>query len=175
MWKPYHWHNLPKFAWNLTLRGGPNVNSSRPQNIIHNLPHRNPCRRFIHDNFLWTLKPSPPSAEANVDGSPPSRPTRDLQRPRSRALVHTCAFVKLGGPMNDVGGKVFCCFLRLYLYLFVFGFSLLSWAGRWAPCPVLLDKTCMFQNRHHGPNRKWSKEERGIKLWLLISSSHRDS
>ena len=79
--------------------------------------------------------------------------------------------------MNDGGGQsvlfVFS-FSPFRLYLLVFGgvFFPLLYRGRWAPRPVLLDKTCMFQNRHHRPNRKRSKEEREESI--SDSSSHRD-
>ena len=47
-----NWHGLSKFALGLPLGGGPDTNSSKPWNIICNLPCTDPCRILIHDNFF---------------------------------------------------------------------------------------------------------------------------
>ena len=52
-------HGLPKFASGPPLGGRPDINSSKPQNFIHSLPCRTPCRLFHPWGFLWAFRPSP--------------------------------------------------------------------------------------------------------------------
>ena len=50
--RPYHWYGMTNFTLGLSLGSELNANSTRPWNIINNLPCRNPRGLFIHDNFF---------------------------------------------------------------------------------------------------------------------------
>ena len=48
-------HNLLEFVLGLPLGGGHDANYSKTWNIMHNLPCRNPCWLFIHENLFGPL------------------------------------------------------------------------------------------------------------------------
>ena len=62
LWRPliliqrsYHRHGLLDFALDLPLEGELDANANRLRNTIFSLPHENPCRLFVHDDFFWPL------------------------------------------------------------------------------------------------------------------------
>ena len=82
-------HGLSEFASSPPHEGGPNVQSERPCNLIHNPPGKTPCRLFIYEVFFGPL-----GLHLHVwnefGRSPPFWPMRALRLQWSQAFNLVC-------------------------------------------------------------------------------------